>query len=284
MKSYNPILCLGIFLAAVSVLSAQEVIPNVQLAVSNPDYPVTVGDIYTLAYAVNGTMVTYKFMVDSSYTVRISNLGTINVAGKTYRQLKRDAETIVSNNHPFSGVQLVLTQPGIFRVFVTGEVTSAAEITTWSMERLSSLTRLTTPFASVRNVTVKSADGWVRNYDIFKAERNGDLSQNPYLRPDDVITFARLERRVTIRGAVERPGTYQLLANENLRDLIETYACGLTPMADKTRMELLRYMGSTSSFGEKIALKESNIRGNFILQNYDIVSIPDVSEWWPAIS
>jgi protein involved in polysaccharide export with SLBB domain len=304
MKAYNLFLCFGILLAVLSGLSAQEsqlgrsvqedqlgstishdgLSPNVQLAVSNPDYPVTVGDMYKLTYIVNGNPVLYTIMIDSSYTVRISNLGTINVAGKTLRQLKRDAEAIVSNNYPLSGVQLVLTQPGIFRVFVNGEVTAATEITTWAMERLSSLTRLTTPFASLRNVTVKSASGQVRNYDIFKAERDGDLSQNPYLRPDDVVTFNRLERRVTIRGAVERPGVYQLLANENLRDLIETYACGLTPMADKTRMELLRYGGSFSLTGEKIGLTDSNIRENLDLQNYDVVTIPDVSEWWPAVS
>ncbi|MDR1596996.1 MAG: SLBB domain-containing protein [Treponema sp.] len=295
MKAYNLFLCLGILLAAPSGLSAQEDLlgsiipndrlsPNVQLAVSNPAYPVTVGDMYTLTYIMNGIPVLYDIMVDSSYTIRISNLGTINAAGKTLRQLKREAETIVSNNYPFSGVQLVLTQPGIFKVFVTGEVADATEITVWAMERLSSLTGLTTPFASLRNVTVKSANGQVRNYDIFKARRNGDLSQDPYLRPDDVITFNRLERRVTIRGAVERPGVYQLLANENLRDLIETYACGLTPVADKTRMELLRYGGSSSSFGERIVLTDSNIRENLVLQNYDVVTIPDVSEWWPAVS
>jgi protein involved in polysaccharide export with SLBB domain len=310
MKVRTLLLCLGIFSAAPSGLSAQEDLldnrvvrkpqgsaepavrqvpdeglsPNVQLAVSNPDYPVTVGDMYTLSYIANGVPALYTIMVDSSYMVRISYMGTINAAGKTLRQLKREAEAIVSNNYPLSGVQFVLTQPGIFRVFVTGEVTAATEITTWAMERLSSLTRLATPFASFRNVTVKSAGGRVRSYDIFKAERDGDLSQNPYLRPDDVVTFNRLERRVTIRGAVERPGVYQLLANENLRDLIETYAHGLTPMADKTRMELLRYEGSFSPTGEKIILTNSNIRENFVLQNYDVVTIPDVSEWWPPVS
>jgi protein involved in polysaccharide export with SLBB domain len=256
---------------------------TVQLAVSNPGYPVTVGDMYTLSYSMNGSPVLYTFMVDSGYTVRIANLGVLNAARKTLRQFKRDAEAIVSNNYPFSGVQLVLAKPGIFRVFVTGEVAAAAEITTWAMERLSSLTRLATPFASLRKVTVKSADGQVRDYDIFKAERYGDLSQNPYLRPDDVVTFNRLERVVTVRGAIERPGTYQLLAGENLRDLIETYACGFTPVADKTRMELLRYEGSISLVGEKIALMDSNIQKNLVLQDNDEVTIPDARDWWPVV-
>jgi protein involved in polysaccharide export with SLBB domain len=238
--------------------------------------------MYALSYVANGTPVRYDIMVDSTYIMRISNLGIINAAGKTLRQLKREAETIVSNNHPFSGGQLVLTKPGVFKVFVTGEVTAASEITAWAMERLSSLIRFTTPFASLRNVTVKSTSGRVRSYDIFRAQRDGDLSQNPYLRPGDVITFTRFDRRVTVRGEVERPGAYQLLAGENLRDLIETYACGLTPRADKNYMELLRYVGSFS--GERIALKNSNIQENFVLEDYDVVTIPDVREWWPPVS
>ncbi|MDR0376550.1 MAG: hypothetical protein LBH70_02030 [Spirochaetaceae bacterium] len=274
----------------VSVVSAQEnppadtIAPNSQLALSNPDYLVTSGDVYTLTYTANGAPVAYRIIVDSSYTVRISNLGMINAAGKTFRQLRRDVETFVVNNHPFSGVQLILTQPGIFRVLVAGEVTASVEISTWAMERLSSLTRFTTPFASLRNISIKSSDGQVRTYDLFKAKRDGDMSQDPYLRPDDVITFDRLERRVTIRGAVERPGAYQLLPDENLTDLIDYYARGFTPMADKSRMELIRYEGTTSSVGERISLKELHITENFTLRNYDIITIPDISEWWPPIT
>jgi protein involved in polysaccharide export with SLBB domain len=293
MKLIKNNLCLSVCLLAVSVLTAQEkqedvepnnIIPNSQLVWSNPSYPVTAGDIYTLTYMANNTAVTYQFFVDSSYMVRISNLGTISAANKTFLQLKREAETIVANNYPLSGAQLILTRPGMFRVFVIGEVSAATEISTWAMERLSSLISYATPFASLRNVTIKSANGQEKTYDLFNADRTGDLSQNPYLRPNDTITFNRLERQITINGAVERPGIYQLLANENLKDLIEVYACGLTPLADKSRMELIRYVGGTSPFGEKISIGNTNIQENFILQNYDIVTIPDVREWWPPVS
>jgi protein involved in polysaccharide export with SLBB domain len=150
------------------------------------------------------------------------------------------------------------------------------------MARLSSLTRYTTPFASIRNVSIKSANGRVKSYDLFKAEREGDLSQNPYLRPDDVITFNRLDRQVTIHGAVERPGVYQLLAKENLKDLIENYARGFTPIADKTYMELTRYVESGSVSGDKIIFTEADIQRNYSLRNYDVVTIPNITERMPV--
>jgi protein involved in polysaccharide export with SLBB domain len=291
MKIHS-IICLALFFFIGSFLCAQEdsqgtlergdITLNSQLALSNPEYPVTPGDIYTLAYIAGGTPVTYRIAVDNSYTVRISNLGVINAAGKTFRQLKRDAEAIVSNNYPLSGVQLILTLPGMFRVLVTGEVRAAGEVSTWAMARLSSLTSHMTSLGSIRNVSVKSANGRVRVYDLFQAQRTGDMDQNPYLRPDDVITFNRFERQVTVRGAVERPGAYQLLAGENLKDLIVSYARGITPLGDKTRMELVRYVGASSAFGDTISLVESNIEQNFALQNYDSITIPDIREWWPT--
>jgi protein involved in polysaccharide export with SLBB domain len=99
-----------------------------------------------------------------------------------------------------------------------------------------------------------------------------------------VATLQRQERLITIKGAVRRPGTYNLAPDENLKDLIEVYGDGFTPRADKTRMELVRYEGGELSFGEKIFLTDANVKENFTLQNYDIVTIPDVSEWWPITS
>jgi protein involved in polysaccharide export with SLBB domain len=81
---------------------------------------------------------------------------------------------------------------------------------------------------------------------------------------------------------VERPGSYQLLAGENLKDLIESYACGITPLADKTQMQLLRYVGAVSAYGDKILLTESNIYQNYELRNYDAIIIPDMREFWPV--
>jgi hypothetical protein len=116
----------------------------------------------------------------------------------------------------------------------------------------------------------------LQNYDAIMVP---DITER---RP--AAALSRLERRITVRGAVRRPGTYELGPAENLRDLIEVYADGLTPRADKNRMELIRYEGTTSSVGERISLKESHIAGDFALQNYDIITIPDISEWWPITS
>jgi protein involved in polysaccharide export with SLBB domain len=223
--------------------------------------------------------------VDASYRVRVSNLGVVNAAGKTFLQLKAEAEAIVSNNYPLSGAQLVLTRPALFTVYLRGEVAAAAEHPAWALTRLSSLLdsgRLT-PYASLRDVTVTAGGGQARVYDIFRARRDGDLSQDPYLRPGDTVTVGRVRRAVGIRGAVERPGQYQMLEGEGLGELVSRYGGGLTPLADASRAELVRLVGGSAESGEKIFLSEGDIAGGFALNDLDEVYVPLITDLMPVM-
>jgi protein involved in polysaccharide export with SLBB domain len=264
--------------------SSAEANPNIMLARSSADYRVTPGDVYTLAYAAGSTSVSYTIVVDTSYRIRVSNLGIINGREKTFLQLKSEVETVVSNNYPLSGVQLVLTQPGVFKVYVKGEVYTAGEVSAWGLSRLSSLAGGNlTDYASIRDISVKSANGQTKVYDLFKARRLGDPNQNPYLRPGDTITFNRIKRIVAINGAVERPGVYQIMEGENLKTLIGFYANGFIPAADKTRSKLTRYVGSEEISEIIILLSEQELTGDYQLQHMDEIWIPAITSLRPAV-
>jgi len=251
------------------------------LARSSADYRVTPGDVYTLTYFAASTPVTYIIMVDTSYRIRVSNLGIINARGKTFLQIKSEVETIVANNYTFSGVQLILTQPGIFIVHIRGEVYTSGEVSAWSLSRLSSLVDGNlTDYASIRDISVRSSDGQTRVYDLFKARRLGDLNENPYLRPGDVITFNRIKRVVTINGCVERPGVYQLMDGENLKELIGFYADGFATLADKTKATLTRYADDKEfSWDVVIPLSEHDLAENYPLKHLDVIAIPPITGW-----
>ena len=265
-------------------VSSAEASPNIMLARSSADYMVTPGDVYTLAYSAGSTPISYTITVDTSYRIRVSNLGIISGAEKTFPQLRREVENLVANNYPLSGVQLVLTQPAVFMVYVNGEVYSATEQSTWALSRLSWLaSRNLTSFSSVRDISIKSSNGQTRVYDLFKAQRFGDISQDPYLRPGDVVTFKRIDRVAGIYGAVERPGNYQILEGENLKELVELYANGFTQTADPTRMEMTRLVNSEDISGDKIFLTENDLSTNYVLENHDAISVPQITNLMPVM-
>jgi protein involved in polysaccharide export with SLBB domain len=258
--------------------------PNAQLALSTPNYPVTAGDVYTLVYLAGSQAVDYTITVDTSYRIRVSNLAVISAAGKTYNELKSQVESVVTTNYPMSGVQFVLKTPAVFKVYIMGEVRTSGEVSAWALARLSSLSTHVTAYGSTRAVSVASTNGLTKTYDLFKARRMGDLTQDPYLRPNDVITFNRVERRVTLSGAVERPGTYQLLQGETLKELIDNYGNGFTAVADRTRMVLVRYNSGESISGDRTILKEKDYLDNFVLHDLDRISIPDITDLRPLLT
>jgi protein involved in polysaccharide export with SLBB domain len=277
-------------LASEESSSAEDVwsvslIPNPQLALSVADYRVTAGDIYTLSFAAGDEAIQYIIPVDTSYRIRVANFGVLDAAGKTFLQLKTQVEAVVANNYPLSGVQFVLTQPAAFKVYIRGEVQQAQEIDVWALNRLSVLAvqQHLTAYSSIRDVAVKSSNGQTRVYDLFKAARTGDLSQDPYLRPGDEITFGRVVRLITLEGAVERPGTYQLLAGENLKDLIELYGSGFTPQADRTRLDLVRLVNSGNTAGRKISLTREDVEAGYPLEDRDTVTVPDITLLEPVM-
>ena len=270
--------------SAENSLGAEEFSNTVQMAMSNTDYMVTAGDIYSLNYSANGIAVSYTIPVDPTYKIRVSNLAVLDASGKSFITLKQQVEEIVMKNYPMSGVQFVLLNPASFKVIVKGEVRATAEKQAWALSRLSSIIAgTTTPYSSIRDVTITSRNGKKRTYDLFKATRYGDLSQNPYVRPGDVITLSKIRRKVTIAGAIERPGTYELMKGENIKELIDYYGGGLTELADTNRMELVRNRDNMDAGGEKLYINQKEIDKNYELLNGDVITVATKSSLLPYI-
>ena len=212
-----------------------------QQAMSNPDYRVLPGDIYQLGYTVGQSAVSYQIVVDSSGVIRVSNLGSVNVNGKTFLVVKKQVESLVSQNYPLSVVQFVLASPSSFTVTIKGEVSKTTEVKAWGLMRASqAINGLLTEFSSNRYLSITGSSGKTIEYDLFKALRDGDLRQDPYLSPGDVITIPRVKRRILLSGAIERPGTYELAEQESISDLISIYGNGYIEGADKTQVKVTR--------------------------------------------
>lgn len=240
-----------------------------QQAIASPSYMVTPGDIYTLVMQGASISVT----IDSSYRLRVGNLGIINVKGLTFQELKNKVENLVNNNYPTTSVQFYITNPASFNVIILGEVKKAGEVKTWSLGRASEvLKNKRTNFASKRLVIIESEDGKQKTYDLFRAERYGDMSQDPYLRPGDKIIVPRYDRRVKILGAVRRPGVYELLSGEQIQDLINIYAEGYTDEANKNELLLKRFVGGASVW-EKKHLTETDVLADINLFQNDEVNV-----------
>ena len=281
------ILAAILLIAALPVFAADdsnEVDPRVQIAMSNSDYMVTPGDIYVLTYAAGSSAMQYKTVVDTSYKIRVANLAVLDATGKSYISLKRQVEDLVAKNYPMSGVQFALATPAVFNVLVKGEVPQTVEQSVWALSRLSTVVEANmTAYSSIRDVVVTSANGTTKHYDLFLAKRDGDIAQNPYLRPGDVVTLRKFHKKVSISGAVRRGGTYEILEGENLKDLIDTYADGFTETADKNRITISRVLNGSDKSGSVMYLEDPVKIANFEVNSYDSIFVDSLTNAKPVM-
>ncbi len=227
--------------AAALAGSTAEASARLALATSSAQYPVTPGDIYRITYQQAGTVVGYDALVQSDYTLNLGIFGVFSAQGLAFTELRPIVEKKVAAAYPRSTPSLTIASVGVFQVRVQGDVTRVSTVTAWGLSRLSDIvTGLLDPYSSVRSIRVISRDGQARLYDLFQAQRFGRMDQDPYIRPGDVVEIVRRDREVQLAGEVLRPGTYQLLKEDGLADLIERYGGGLTRLADPSRIRIER--------------------------------------------
>ncbi len=288
-----------LFLVATLPLSSQEIEPpttgsigvepqaffdsRTLLAVTNPDYLVSPGDVYTLTYNREQASVSQYLIIEPDLTVNLSIFGVENVNNLTFVGFKKMVENKVLTAYPKSLPRVTIRSTGVFEVLMKGEVKRTGYKLAWGLTRLSEIvSENLTPYSSTRNIQITSSKGKSRFYDLFRAIRSGEQDQDPFVRPRDTITVSKYDRRITVSGEIERPGTYQLLWGEQLEDVIAKYGNGFTSTADLSRVELyqynplekieeIKYLDVTRGFDRTITLKNGD--SIFVPSNIELLPI-----------
>ncbi len=256
---------------------------RLQLAGTSEDYPVTPGDQYRLSYRQGDSPISLSIIVQNDWTVSLGVFGSVDASGMSFRQLKATVEKLLLAGYPRSMPSLTPVALGVFRILVKGEVQRVSYVVAWGLSRVSDiLDNVSAPAASMRNVELVSRDGSSRICDLFKATREGLLEENPYVKPGNTIVLSRSERRIQLVGEVREPGNYELLPEEQLNELLETYGGGLLSSADSTR---IRIAGVTDkrAVTRRISLQAEGAGGS-VLSDGDVVTVPAMAERLPVVS
>jgi protein involved in polysaccharide export with SLBB domain len=105
---------------------------------------------------------------------------------------------------------------------------------------------------ALRGIKLKRANGEELNIDLQKFRRNGDFSNNPYLKNDDVIIFPTNDLSknfFSVAGVVNNPGIFLFQEGDKLGDALEL-ADGINPAyenVDSVEVSRLSYDGQTET-------------------------------------
>ena len=216
-----------------------------QRILSATSYRMTPGDTYELQIQVGSERVaTFPLVLQDDYELEIPYLGTINVEGQLFSDVRREVVRRIRAQGTVRFASLVLRQPALFDVFIFGGVANPGIYTVTPLSRVSDLVTAAKgpqPGGSVRRVEL-TRGGVLLALDLTRFSTHGDFAANPTLAPGDRVRLGRAERLVTIDGLVAFPGAFDLLPGEGIDDLVR-FAGGVVAGAGATAVSVVRTHG-----------------------------------------
>ena len=245
-------------------LSFQSV-PNVTV---NNDYLIQPGDI--LEVTIVGTVNTNRdLQVNKNGYLSISNVGSIQVAGKNITDVSKSLREFVATKRPGTYADVFLKNISPIQVFVTGAVRFPSNY---------NLGGLSTPInaiissggltknASLRSIQLIRDKEIISNidlYDLLIYGKNDEIN----LKGGDSIVINGSTSLVSIYGNVNRPSKYEIIEGDTVEDLVN-FALGPNQFGDIENIIVQREILS----GQMATIKVDD-RTKFELRKNDIVFV-----------
>ncbi len=229
----------------VPVPAAGEQVQVLETSIDPAEYLLGTGD--ELSIDIWGQTDTHhRLIVTPEGNLLIPGVGRIQVSGVSLAEAKAIVKRAVLGSYRNAKVTVTLLNLRRIKAIVSGAVKSPGVYSVFANTRVSEVIAEADGFlenASRRNITITHQDGNTASADVFKFERIGDRSRNPYVLGGDVIFVPEREdtiNAVGIYGAVKSEGEFEYAPHDSLLDLIRL-AYGLTADVDLLRAELVRF-------------------------------------------
>lgn len=227
------------------------------------DYVLGLGDQIIIQYygADNGE---FFLEIDRSGTILLPKIGPIILNGLKLEEARRLIRSRVESQLVGVNAAISIGKTKFINIFVAGNVISPG---VYSMPALSRVTHALyraggiSDIGTYRNIKVMRQGQVVGSVDLYDFLVNGDNSSDINLHPNDVVLVGSSEKNIQVRGAVKRPGIYELKDSDDVKNIINIFG-GFAPGADKSNV-------SYSSLISESPIRILNFTDNMKLNFYD---------------
>jgi protein involved in polysaccharide export with SLBB domain len=242
-----------------------------------PDYVVGPGDEIRIAVwgKIDGQ---FTLEVDRDGKISIPKVGTVGVAGLTFRDLKEVVHREFSKYYTGFEMNISFDALRTINVFIVG---NARQPGAYSISALSTLVNALfvsggpSKAGSMRDIQVKRSGETIVHFDLYDFLLNGDTTKDIRLMAEDVILIPPVGPVAAVAGSVNNPGLYELKDETSVISLVEM-AGGLTPVAFGGRVRIERIVDGSrqavfESDMEKARALGVPVRSGDILRIYPVV-------------
>ncbi len=199
----------------------------------------------------------WSVTVDRNGNIYIPTVGTIGVAGLTFKELKDVLYKEISKYYTGFEMNVYMGSLRSITVYVVGNARNPGAYTVSSLSTLvNALFAAGGPSktGTMRDIQVKRNGRVVVHFDMYDLILKGDKSKDVRLMPEDVIFIPPVKKLVAVVGSVKKPAIYEIRRETTVGDII-SMAGGLSDIAFKGRVQIERI----SQEGHQ-TLFESNIK------------------------
>jgi len=176
----------------------------------------------------------------------IPKVGRVQVAEEPLIKAKNVIRAAILRSYRNAQVTITLVELRMVKVAVAGAINAPGIYSVYANTRVSEVIDIAGRFlenSSRRNIILTRPDSSTAVVDMFRFERIGDRSKNPYIFGGDAIFVPTKEDNINtvgIYGAVKSGGEFEYAFQDSILDLIRL-AYGLTMDVDLLRGELIRF-------------------------------------------
>jgi protein involved in polysaccharide export with SLBB domain len=184
----------------------------------------------------------YSGTISKNGTINIPNVGEVFLSGLAFEAAKNKLQKQIGKIYSTlagKGSKLSVSVSNYRTISVT--IIGALQSGNYQLSSMSSLYNALhvaggpSDIGSYRKIELIRNNKIIRTIDLYRFLTKGDQSDNISLTDNDVIRIPSYEARVTLEGEIKRPGIFELVAGENLKQII-SYASGFTENAYKNRI------------------------------------------------
>ncbi len=271
-----------------SKIYGQQVFRNKTIKVYQQSEEIKAPDYYILGAGDEiGISIWGRSQIDQEFTVSkdgyiqiLSGAKRVLLKGLSLEQAREKLRKVFSNYYSFERGQfeITLNYSRTIQVSVYGDVINPGPITLPALNTaFSALVAVNGPndIGSIRKIKLIKNNGDIKFIDVYEYMNDPSISSNYYLEEADIIVVPVVEKVVQINGAVNRPLKYELLPNENLRELVD-FAGGLKENAFTKTIQIVRFDQDRQKVIDVSYNDFVSGRKKFELKNGDVINIKSI--------
>ncbi|WP_242344759.1 SLBB domain-containing protein [Anaeromyxobacter terrae] len=222
-----------------------------------------------------------RVTIDLEGRAFVPKIGYLTLQGKTLTEARDAIRGAVSRFYPRLNFDVALAEPRTFLVQVVAGVREPGTYAARAVERVATVVARAggaAPRASRRVVEIRRRDGSTAAADLALFALTGDVMHNPYLLDGDVVRVPFEELAVTVDGAVNRPGRYELIGTRDLAEVVQV-AGGLAATATRQLpVSIVRRLPDDRQDQQLLPFTAGGQVPSAKLQHDDAVHLPDYLE------